>query len=444
MSEQNSTQPSTKQHSSRKVNTASQENVKQAPAAQRPANNVKEGWKAYWEAQEQIWRTEKEVDKERQKYLSERLRIIPNIEQSIFPFKSIKLSRADVEWLLASHLGGKWLTEMYTYRDGIGVPKRGLDLRGAHLEGIDLSRLPLTQLRGGLQHDEWSCRSEEQREAAAIHLEGAILDSTDLTCSALRFAHLEGANLTSAYLGGATLRGAYLQKANLQSVHFDSATNLQDVTLDIKDRCILLADAHWNGSDLTVIDWKYLKRLADEQETDSEEKGKGKQMGLEDYKKVARANRQLGVALRDQGLNEEADYFAYCAKVHQRKVFWFQMSERQVKFRQRVQSLGAWLFSLLLALLSGYGYRIWRILAAYILTVSLFALAYFVLGMHYSPHLPLDQAYLESITAFHGRVFSGHFSLNTPQIWLTALEAIAGLIIEGVFIAMLIQRFFGK
>lgn len=66
------------------------------------------------------------------------------------------------------------------------------------------------------------------------------------------------------------------------------------------------------------------------------------------------------------------------------------------------------------------------------------------LGIHYGPHLSLDQAYLESITAFHGRVFLEQFNTNTPQIWLTALEAIAGLIIEGVFIALHIQRFFGK
>jgi hypothetical protein len=51
---------------------------------------------------------------------------------------------------------------------------------------------------------------------------------------------------------------------------------------------------------------------------------------------------------------------------------------------------------------------------------------------------------LESITAFHGRVFLEQFSASTPQIWLTAFEAIAGLVVEGVFIAMLIQRYFGK
>ncbi len=153
---------------------------------------------------------------------------------------------------------------------------------------------------------------------------------------------------------------------------------------------------------------------------------------MEEHKHAVRANRQLVVVLRDQGLNEEADHFAYRAQLLHRKVLWLQ------------HEFGRWIFSLLLAVLSGYGYRIWRILAAYIVVVSLFALAYFVLGIHFSPHMHLDQAYLESITAFHGRVFLEQFNTNTPQIWLTAFEAIAGLIIEGVFIAMLIQRFFSK
>lgn len=153
---------------------------------------------------------------------------------------------------------------------------------------------------------------------------------------------------------------------------------------------------------------------------------------LNEYEQAVRANRQLAITLQTQGLYEGAAHFAYRSQVMQRKLLWLQ------------RDFGRWLFSLLLACLSGYGYRIWRILVAYAVVVSLFALAYFVFGMHYPPHLQLDQAYLESITAFHGRVFLEQFSTSTPQIWFTALEAIAGLIIESVFIAMLIQRFFGK
>ncbi len=85
-----------------------------------------------------------------------------------------------------------------------------------------------------------------------------------------------------------------------------------------------------------------------------------------------------------------------------------------------------------------------RILVAYLLVVSVCAVAYFFIGIYHPPHLTLVQAFLESITAFHGRVFYELFTPDTPQIWVTAFEAIAGLVIESVFIAMLTQRFFGK
>jgi len=99
---------------------------------------------------------------------------------------------------------------------------------------------------------------------------------------------------------------------------------------------------------------------------------------------------------------------------------------------------------MMLALLTGYGYRMWRILVAYLLIIAACAVAYFVLGIDYGPRLSLIQAFLESVTAFHGRVFFELFTSNAPQIWVTAFEAVAGLVIEGVFIAMLTQRFFGK
>ncbi len=65
--------------------------------------------------------------------------------------------------------------------------------------------------------------------------------------------------------------------------------------------------------------------------------------------------------------------------------------------------------------------------------------------MYYEPHLSFLEALLTSITAFHGRVFSEPFLRpGEPQLWVTAFEAVAGLVIEGVFIAMLAQKFFGK
>ncbi len=296
----------------------------------------------------------------------------------------------------------------------IGTHLEGAKLTNAYLEGANLFRAYL-----------------EEAEFTLANMQRAYLNESYLGGAKLAGAHLEGANLRSAHLEGISM-----PPTNLRKAFFDSATELDGVILgNAEHGFVKLADVSWGGVNLSVVKWSEVKMLGDEfeaRQTTSEGKKKDRNVRLGEYERAVRANRQLAIVLRNQGLNEKADHFAYRAQLLQRKVLW------------RQHESGRWLFSMLLALLSGYGYRIWRILVAYLLTVSLFALAYFVLGMHFSPHLHLDQAYLESITAFHGRVFLEQFSTNTPQIWLTALEAIAGLVIEGVFIAMLIQRFFGK
>ncbi len=108
----------------------SEHDGRQAPALQRPTNDNKEAWKAYWKTQEQPWRTEPEIDAERQAFLAERRSIVPVIEQGIYPFKDIKLSRADVEWLLATHENGRgpvdWSDESQRERKGLDV--RAVDL----------------------------------------------------------------------------------------------------------------------------------------------------------------------------------------------------------------------------------------------------------------------------------------------------------------------------
>ena len=83
----------------------------QVIALQSPANDDKEAWKAHWKQQGWQWRIEPEIDDERQKFLTERRSITSDIEQSIYPFKDIKLSRADVEWLLSTHGmdTGQWI-----------------------------------------------------------------------------------------------------------------------------------------------------------------------------------------------------------------------------------------------------------------------------------------------------------------------------------------------
>jgi uncharacterized protein YjbI with pentapeptide repeats len=424
------------------------------------------GWREHWQAQGQLWRTEPEIDKQRQKELAQLRNIVPNIEQGIYPFKEMKLSRADVEWLLATHENGRGPVD-WSAEDQHG--RKGLDLRGADLHFADLHGLPLAGLLAGeLPSQQWHSEKQEQRYLAAAHLEEANLYEASLEGANLTFAHLEGANLYRSNLKEADLRYAqlararlietHLEEANLYRAHledadlleahlegadltrafFSSATRLRNVMLSNEQNgCVSLSGVHWSDVDLSVVDWHQIRNLGDEIQADQRTTRQGKKKDfhqrLEEYQIATQAYRRLAVTLQDQGLNEDAARFAHRACSLQRKIYW----------RQR--NFWKWLGSAMLATLAGYGYSMWRILAAYAIIVSGFAGIYFALGMFYGPHLSFLDALLTSVTAFHGRVFSEPFLLpGEPQLWMTAFEAIAGLVIESVFIAMLVQRFFGK
>ena len=148
----------------------------------RPSTDEYGAWQAYWRAIGQPWRTEPEISKERQVYLEELRSITPDIMQSIYPFKGIKLSRADVEWLLATHEGGRGPVD---WSDKDQRERRGLDLRDADLRQVDLSNLPLAGLCGGLTFEEFNTVTVERFSIARMHLERAYLSG----------AHLEGAIL---------------------------------------------------------------------------------------------------------------------------------------------------------------------------------------------------------------------------------------------------------
>src|SRR5260370_35642226 len=81
----------------------SKQNTTQAIIQQRPMTDDKEMWKA----QGQPWRTEPEIDIGRQKYLTKRRTITPNLEQGIYPFKGIRLNRPDVACLRETHQNGR-------------------------------------------------------------------------------------------------------------------------------------------------------------------------------------------------------------------------------------------------------------------------------------------------------------------------------------------------
>jgi uncharacterized protein YjbI with pentapeptide repeats len=432
---------------------------------QHPPAHDRGAWRAYWNAQGQSWRTEPEIDEKRQEYLAQRRMITPDIEHGIYPFKDIKLNRADVEWLLATHEDGQgpviWSDESQRRRNG-------LDLRGADLRGEDLSPLPLAKIRGGLRFDEWEKATPEQREWASIHLESCNLFWTHLNHAKLRRAHLDGTDLRWARLEGADLREAHLEDAdlfrahlerthlidahlervNLREAHLEKARLENIVLSDEKHTGPYLVDVQLGETNLAVVKWSQVEILSDEyraRERKCDGKAKDKATRLDEHETAVRANRQLAVALQAQGLNEDAARFAYRAQVLQKRVFWFQMLQKGAKPRQRAQVLGAWLFSWFLFLLAGYGYRVWRSFLAYVLVIVGFTMLYYILGASFKPSLSVVNALGLSMTSFHGRgFFPGVTQLNDPLTILASLEAFVGLILEATFIAALTQRFFGK
>ena len=440
MSEQDGAQSSTKQRRNRKTSSDNHQKGKQVRATQRPVNDDKEAWKAYWETQEQPWRTEPEIDDERKKYLATCYTIVPDIEKGIYPFKGIKLSRADIEWLLAKQVEQNGIIKWdYTYQGRC----KGLDLRGADLRSADLHSLSLGCICGGLSRV-GEVNPALKAQGAAVHLEEANLSNVHLEGADLMGAHLEGANLYGAHLEGADLYGAHLEGvyfknaflggASLRCSFLDAATDCRNVKLkDEKLGPLLLGDAHWRDVNLARANWTQIKILGDEAEARSLNKWNGEIKNKTDwiisYQWAVRANRQLAVVLRDQGLNEDAARFAYRAQLMQRKLFW-----HELKF-------GQYFFSLCLDIFAGYGYKPLQSFIVYALVISIFTSIYYLLGSH----LAWNEAIVISMTAFHGRgFFPDQFHPGDPQALVAAIEAFVGLLIEVTFIATLTQRLFGK
>jgi hypothetical protein len=321
-------------------------------------------------------------------------------------------------------------------------------------------------------------------------LQGADLRNAQLQGAILNEAQLQGAILNEAQLQGAILMEAQLQGADLSGAFFDNATSLEKVILgDEKYGVASLADVSWGGVNLAVVDWSPLKMLGDEYQARDRPpvwiRMNDKANRLEFYRTAVRANRQLAVVLRDQGLNEEADHYAYRAQLLKRKVLWMQLGRwkwvedvrvwilskqnwmRFLALSMWIQESGLWkqvamfgrwlhrvglragrigsfLFSFFLGLLAGYGYRPGRALFWYLFIIIGFTVAYATIG-----HLPaIPDALVFSLTSFHGRGFfpglGNEASLHNPLVVLAAFEAVVGLFIEISFIATFTQRFFGR
>ena len=130
-------------------------------------------WRDYWRAHQQSWRCEQEIGNQRQGELRNWRSTLPSIGHGRYPLGGVTLSRADVEWLLASHESGQGPIEWTN--DVRSKARLGLDVRGADLRKARLAGLPLASVRGGLSRQVWSLATDVQREDASVHLEGADL-----------------------------------------------------------------------------------------------------------------------------------------------------------------------------------------------------------------------------------------------------------------------------
>jgi hypothetical protein len=162
-----------------------------------PAPKGYASWPDYWKAGGMPWRTESEIDEERQRYLADRRDVQPDFEKGVYPFKDVKLDRADVEWLLATHesrgtVGPVWWVEEKD--KSAGERRVGLDLRGADLQQAALGALPLACVRGGPVLSELTL---DFTALPDVELP-PIYNWTAGTLSAA--AHLEGADLHEAHL----------------------------------------------------------------------------------------------------------------------------------------------------------------------------------------------------------------------------------------------------
>jgi hypothetical protein len=334
------------------------------------------------------------------------------------------LDRADAEWLLATHQSGG-MRGPVDWHDRKQRKRAGTDLRGANLMGAHLFGLPLACLRASLTFD-------AEREGSGDDVVAAVarIDRSNLQATHLQRAVLRNVSLVDAALRGARLGSALQAGTNLRIVTLSPVSNLYNASLnDAEYGEPRIRDIQWNGADLTAPDWSRVRRLGDERAIRT-----CKRVRLNDYPNATRVYCQLATVLRSQGLVDDSDRFAYRARVLQRQVYR----------RQGIRRWPAYLGLLVLVALSGYGCRLWRILFTCILTLAVLVAAYYGAGVTFGPPLTPYEAVVIGFTAIHGRVLLGQFGLDSALSLIAGVEAVARIVIEGVFVAMLIQRFFSR
>jgi hypothetical protein len=301
----------------------------------------------------------------------------------------------------------------------------GARLVGAHLERADCYRARF--VRASLR--------DAHLESASLyraHLERAYLGGARLAGASLYRANLEGADLRDADLVGADSTSA--SPADLRRAFLGTATTLDRVRLGDGDKlAVRLPDVRWGGANLAVVDWAKVVMLGDEHPSAL---ARDDERGNDDPMRAAmRSYRQLAIALREQGLTEDADRFAYRAHVLQRNV---------LKLERRWGALG---LSWFIAAIAGYGYRLRRCFVWYLAVVALAAVAFYVVDVWDDPRFAwsaVRAATFASVAAFHGRGLAPNAPVSDLAGTVASIEAFFGLVIEVCLIVTFTQRLFGK
>lgn len=197
-------------------------------------------WEVYWRERQQEWRTEPEISAERQKELAKRRTFITERDKDIYPFTSVQLNRADIEWLIATYKL-RYETVLPSGNEAQGDPI-GLDLRGATIIGdkwhdVNLSFLPLDYLnklsifdqvemgmeRAFLENKHVTCTIQGNANFYRASLKQADLSEMDLVRATFNMATMEGIDFSYSNLEKASFLEAMMEHAHFMYAHLEKA-----------------------------------------------------------------------------------------------------------------------------------------------------------------------------------------------------------------------------
>jgi uncharacterized protein YjbI with pentapeptide repeats len=285
---------------------------------------------------------------------------------------------------------------------------------------------------GSTFHSRCSFRSTYARGASfaqAVFGQPPLFTRAQLDESNFGGADLAAVDFAESSLAGANLRSANLAGANLTGSFMDIRTNLDGAVLAQSSRPrSRLVNVRWGGAQVTGVDWSPVPVVL-------ARGGVGNTPA-----EALQENIQLALLLESQGLVVDAGRFSLQARRLERGI---RGNRGFLSFRVR------WLGSLLLDVVSGYGFQMERAVAAYVGVVATFAAIYALsprlFGWSaFQPAIADWWGYLAfSAMSFHGRGFlTNGLNASSPLALIAATESLVGLVIEVILIATLTRRLF--